>query len=41
MAVLKVIEVLSIEVGIRPQKIGIGHPGTLEPSSQLIKQVLR
>ncbi|MEM6318387.1 MAG: ROK family protein [Bacteroidota bacterium] len=33
----KVIEVLSVEVGIRPQKIGIGHPGTLEPSSQLIK----
>jgi len=35
--ITKVIEVMSIEVGIRPQKIGIGHPGTLEPSSQLIK----
>lgn len=35
--IVKVIEVLSSEVGIRPQKIGIGHPGTLEPSSQLIK----
>lgn len=35
--IAKVVEVLSIEVGIRPQKIGIGHPGSLEPSSQLIK----
>ena len=35
--ITKVIEVLAVEVGIRPQKIGIGHPGTLEPSSQLIK----
>lgn len=35
--ITKIIEVLSVEVGIRPQKIGIGHPGTLEPSSQLIK----
>ena len=35
--ITKVVEVLAIEVGIRPQKIGVGHPGTLEPSSQLIK----
>ena len=35
--IAKVVEVLSIEVGVRPRKIGIGHPGTLEPSSQLIK----
>lgn len=35
--IAKVVDVLSIEVGIRPQKLGIGHPGTLEPSSQLIK----
>ena len=35
--ITKVVEVLAVEVGIRPQKIGIGHPGTLEPSSQLIK----
>ena len=30
--IVKVVEVLSSEVGIRPQKIGIGHPGSLEPS---------
>lgn len=35
--ITKVVEVLAIEVGIRPQKIGVGHPGSLEPSSQLIK----
>ncbi len=35
--IVKIVEVLSSEVGIRPQKIGIGHPGSLEPSSQLIK----
>jgi len=35
--IVKVVEVLSIEVGVRPRKIGIGHPGSLEPSSQLIK----
>ena len=35
--ITKIVEVLAIEVGIRPQKIGIGHPGILEPSSQLIK----
>ena len=28
---------MSIEVGVRPQKLGIGHPGTLEPATQLIK----
>ncbi len=35
--IVKMVEVLSIEVGIKPEKIGIGHPGFLEPSSQLIK----
>jgi len=35
--IVKVVEVLSVEVGVRPRKIGIGHPGSLEPSSQLIK----
>lgn len=35
--IAKLVEVLASEVGIRPQKIGIGHPGSLEPSSQLIK----
>ncbi len=35
--IVKVIEVLSIEVGVRPRKIGIGHPGSLEPSTQVIK----
>lgn len=35
--IVKVVEVLSVEVGVRPRKIGIGHPGSLEPSTQLIK----
>ncbi len=35
--IVKVVEVLSIEIGVRPRKIGIGHPGSLEPSSELIK----
>lgn len=33
----KIVEVLSVEVGIKPQKVGVGHPGFLEPSTQLIK----
>jgi len=35
--IAKLVEVLSSEVGIRPTKIGFGHPGTLEPSTQLMK----
>jgi len=35
--IAKLVEVLSSEVGIRPSRIGIGHPGTLEPSTQLMK----
>jgi predicted NBD/HSP70 family sugar kinase len=35
--IIKMVEVLSIEVGVKPQKIGIGTPGSLEPSSQLLK----
>ncbi len=31
------IEVLTAETGIKPVKIGIGTPGTLEPSTQLMK----
>ena len=33
----KVVEVLASEVGIRPKKIGIAHPGSIEPSTQLMK----
>jgi len=28
---------LSSEIGIRPTRIGIGHPGSLEPATQLLK----
>ncbi len=35
--IAKLVEVLSSEIGIRPAKIGIGHPGTLEPTTQLLK----
>ena len=31
------VEVLTAETGIKPSRIGIGTPGTLEPSSQLMK----
>lgn len=31
------VEVLTAETGIKPSKIGIGTPGTLEPSTQLMK----
>ncbi len=31
------VEVLTAETGIRPDKIGVGAPGTLEPSTQLMK----
>jgi len=33
----KLVEVLSAEVGIKPSKIGIAHPGALDPTSQLLK----
>jgi len=33
----KLVEVLSAEVGIRPTKIGIAHPGALDPTTQLLK----
>jgi len=35
--ITKVVDVLSIEIGVRPSKVGVGHPGTIEPSDQLIK----
>ena len=35
--IAKLVEVLSAEVGVRPPKIGVAHPGALEPSSQLLK----
>ena len=35
--IAKLVEVLSAEVGIRPTKIGIGHPGSIEPTTQLLK----
>ncbi len=33
----KLIETMAAEVGFRPDKIGIGHPGTLDPQSQTLK----
>ena len=33
----KLIETMSAEVGFRPEKVGIAHPGTLDPSTQTIK----
>jgi len=35
--IVRLVEVLTIEAGIKPGKIGIGSPGTLDPSSQLMK----
>ncbi len=35
--IAKLVEVLCAEVGIRPTKIGIAHPGTLVPTTQLLK----
>jgi len=35
--IVKLVEVLMAETGVRPQKIGIGTPGTLEPSTQTMK----
>ena len=34
---VKLVEVMTAETGIKPSKIGIGTPGTLEPSSQRLK----
>ena len=33
----RVLEVLTSETGVKPSRLGIGTPGTLEPSSQLMK----
>lgn len=33
----KLVETLSAEVGFKPESIGIGHPGTLDPNTQTIK----
>jgi predicted NBD/HSP70 family sugar kinase len=33
----KVVEMLSAETGLKPDRIGIGHPGTLDPNTQAIK----
>lgn len=33
----KLVEMLAAESGLRPQYLGIGHPGTLDPNTGLIK----
>jgi len=35
--IVRIVEVLTIEAGIKPGSLGIGHPGMLDPSTQLIK----
>jgi len=35
--IVRMVEVMTIETGIKPDKIGIGTPGTTEPSSGLMK----
>jgi fructokinase len=35
--VARLVEMLSAEAGVRPQSIGIGHPGTLDPITGLMK----
>jgi len=35
--IVRLVEVLTIEAGIKPGSLGIGTPGTLEPSTQLMK----
>lgn len=35
--VIKIIEVMIAEVGVRPQRIGIGTPGTLDPITGVMK----
>lgn len=33
----KLVETISAEVGFRPESIGLGHPGTLDPQTQTLK----
>ena len=35
--IVRVVEVLTIEAGIKPGSVGIGTPGALEPATQLMK----
>ncbi len=35
--IVRIVEVLTIEAGIKPGRLGIGSPGTLDPSNQLMK----
>jgi len=35
--IVRMVEVLTVEAGMRPQHIGIGTPGVLEPSTQTMK----
>ncbi len=35
--IVKLVEVLIAETGVKPGKIGVGTPGTLEPSTQTLK----
>ncbi len=35
--IAKLVEVLSAEIGIRPSRIGFAHPGSIDPSTQLLK----
>jgi len=35
--VAKMLEMLSTESGLKPQQLGIGHPGTLDPNTGVIK----
>ena len=35
--IVRLVEVLTIEAGIMPEKLGIGSPGTLDPGTQLLK----
>jgi len=35
--IYKLVETMTAEVGIKPQKLGLAHPGTLDPITQLMK----
>ncbi len=35
--VAKMLEMLTVESGLKPQHLGIGHPGTLDPNTGVIK----
>ncbi len=35
--IAKLVEVLSAEIGMRPGRIGIAHPGSIDPSTKLLK----